>query len=59
MRLRSEPRFQCSDDPRLPDAGFARDEHNFAVLRLGAFPPAQQQADFLAAADQRGERQSA
>ena len=59
MRLGAEALRQCRSDARLADAGFARDQHDLAVARLGARPAAQQQVDLLVAADQRGQRRSA
>ena len=43
----------------LPRPGFAGDQHDLAVARLGARPAAQQQVDLLVAADQPGQRRSA
>ena len=59
MRLGVEALLQCRGDARLAEAGFARDQHDLAVARLGARPAAQQQVDLLVAADQRGQRRSA
>src|ERR1700731_828337 len=59
MRLDMETLLQCIGDARLADAGFAGDQHDLAVARLGAGPAAQQQVDFLVAADERGQRRSA
>ena len=59
MRLGVEALRQCRGDARLADAGFAGDQHDLAVARLGARPAAQQQVDLLVAADQRGQRRSA
>jgi hypothetical protein len=58
MRLGLELLLQCRDDARLAEAGFARDQHDLAVARLGARPAAQQQVDFLVTADQPGQRRS-
>ena len=54
-----EPLAQRAQDAALADAGFARQQHHlaFAVLRLR--PAAQQQIQFLVAADQRRQRASA
>ena len=59
MRLGVEAFRQCRGDARLADAGFAGDQHDLAVARLGARPAAQQQIDLLVAADQRAQRRSA
>jgi hypothetical protein len=50
---------QCRDHARLADAGFARDQHDLTIARLGARPAPQQQVDFLVPADQSGQRRSA
>ena len=59
MRLGLEALRQCRGDARLADAGFAGDQHDLAVSRLGARPAAQQQVDLLVAANQPGQRRSA
>ena len=59
MRLAVKALRQCRGDARLADAGFAGDQHDLAVARLGARPAPQQQVDLLVAADQRGQRRSA
>src|SRR5271155_211558 len=52
MRLGVKPLRQCCGDARLAETGFAGDQHDLAVPRLGARPAAQQQVDLLVAADQ-------
>ena len=59
MRLGVQAILQRRGDARLADAGFARDQHDLAVARLGARPAAQQQVDLLVAPDQPGQRRSA
>jgi hypothetical protein len=54
-----EALLQCRGDPRLAEAGLARDQHDLAVAGLGARPAAQEQVDFLVAADQPGQCRSA
>jgi len=54
-----EALHQCRSDARLADAGFARDQHDLTVARLGARPAAQQQVDFIIAAHQRRQRGAA
>jgi hypothetical protein len=58
MRLGVEALLQCRRDARLAEAGFAGDHHDLAVTSLSARPAAQQQIDFLVAADQRRQRRS-
>ena len=53
-----EALHQCRSDARLADAGFARDQHDLTVARLGARPAAQQQVDFIIAAHQRRQHRS-
>src|SRR6516164_107977 len=50
---------QRSDDPRFADTSFAGDQYDLVVASLGARPSAQQQLDFLVAADEPGECRSA
>jgi hypothetical protein len=59
MRLGLKPVLQCRGDARLAEAGFATDQHDLAVARLGARPAPQQQVDLLVAADHPGPRRSA
>src|SRR6516162_10337924 len=40
-------------DARFANAGFARDEDHLPVAALGLFPSAEEQVDFLVAADER------
>src|SRR5262249_9063648 len=47
---------QCPGNPGLADAGLAGNEHDLPFALLGPRPAAQQQLDFLIAADQRAER---
>jgi hypothetical protein len=42
-----EARRQCRDKARLAEAGFAGDQHDLAIPRLGARPAAHQQVDLL------------
>jgi hypothetical protein len=58
-RLGTKALLQCRGDAGLAEAGFARDQHNMAVARLGACPAPQQQVDLLVAADQPAQRRSA
>ena len=51
--------LQCRDDARLSDAGFAGNQHDLPVARLGALPAPQEQVHFLVAANQGGQRRSA
>ena len=44
---------QRRDQPRLADAGLARQQHDAAVIVFGLRPAARQQIELLAAADQR------
>jgi hypothetical protein len=41
MRLGMEALRQCRGDARLAEAGFARDQHDLAIARLGTRPAAQ------------------
>src|SRR6516225_12161073 len=59
MRLGVKALHQCRDDARLADARLAGDQHDLAVARLGARPAAQEQIDFLVAAEQLAQRRSA
>ena len=59
MRLALEPIRELCNQARLADSGFAGDQHDLAIPRLGACPTPQQQVDLLFAADQRAQRRSA
>jgi hypothetical protein len=59
MRVGVEALLQSRGDARLADAGLPGDQHDLAVARLGARPPAQQQVDLLVAANQRAQCRSA
>jgi hypothetical protein len=54
MRLFGKPVLQGGSKFRLADARLATDQHDTAVPRLGAPPIADQQLNFVVAADQRG-----
>ena len=47
MRLGLEPLLQCCDDARLAEAGFAGNQYDLAVARLGTRPAPQQQVDLI------------
>ena len=51
MRLDLQTFFQLRDDARLSDSGFSGEEHDLTVAGIGARPTAQQQVDFLFAAN--------
>ena len=51
--------LQCRGEARLAEAGFAGDQHDLTVARLGALPAPQQQAYLLVAADQPGQCRAA
>jgi len=59
MGLGVKAPFQLCRDARLADTGLAGDQYDLTVAGLGERPTSQQQADFLVAADQRGQRRSA
>ena len=50
---------QCRGDARFANARLAGDQDDLPIARFGARPAAQQQVDFLVAADQRAQRRSA
>jgi len=51
--------FQCGRNTRLAETGFAGDQDDLAVPRLGAFPAPHQQPDLLVAANQWAKRRPA
>jgi hypothetical protein len=51
MRLDMKALLQSRGNARFAEAGFARNQDNLAVPRLGAFPAAHQTADFLVPAN--------
>src|SRR6516162_6321 len=59
MRLAAEALLQRRGEARLADTGFAGDQHDLAVARLGARPAAQQYIELLVTADQQGQPRSA
>ena len=52
MRLGIQALLQCRNKPGLAEPGLARHQHDLAFAGIGAHPSAQQQLDFLVAADQ-------
>src|SRR5215469_1472623 len=52
MRFDVKTLFQYGGNARFAEAGFARDQHDLALPRLGARPTARQQVDLLIAANQ-------
>ena len=57
MRLGTKALLQCCSKPGLAETGLAGDQHDLTVARSGSRPKAQQNIDFLIAADQRAEHQ--
>ncbi len=53
MKARRDVLAQRLADPRLADAGLARQQHHLAVARAGQLPAVEQQRHFLVTADQR------
>src|SRR4029450_13231628 len=47
------PLTQCEDNPRLADAGFARQQHDLTLAAFGHLPAVEQESEFVFAADQR------
>src|SRR5262249_33519511 len=56
VRFRLEALGERREDARFADAGFARDQHDLAVASLDARPAAQQEVDFLVAANEPAQR---
>ena len=54
MRLSFDALVQLPHEPRLADAGLAREQYHLALAVPRLLPPAQQQCDLLLATDERG-----
>ena len=52
--LGAQPLAQGEDDPRLADAGLAREQHDLALAGPGEPPAVEEQRQLLVAADERG-----
>jgi len=59
MRLGMEALLQCPNKAGLAETGLAGDQHDLTVARFGTRPAAQQDIDFLIAADQWAKRRAA